>query len=127
MIQRVACAVIKFGEKILVVQRGEQMKLPLKWEFPGGKIEPHETAKECIEREVKEELNIEISLLGELTATFFDYSHLSVELIPFLAEYLNGEIELKEHKQFKFLKKEELLNLDWAEADISIVNELQLL
>ena len=61
------------------------MKLPLKWEFPGGKIEPHETEEECIKREIKEELNIEISLLKRLTPTSFDYPKISIELIPFFS------------------------------------------
>ena len=56
----VTCAIISFNNKILVVQRSENMKLPLKWEFPGGKIENGESEKECIKREIKEKLNIKI-------------------------------------------------------------------
>jgi 8-oxo-dGTP diphosphatase len=101
------------------------MNLPLKWEFPGGKIEPNETEEECILREIKEELNIEISLVKRLSSSFFKYPTIAIELIPFLTKYEGGEITLKEHKNYKLLRKEELISLDWAEADITIVKELQ--
>lgn len=127
MIKRVACAIIRYDNKILAVQRSERMNLPLKWEFPGGKIEPNESEEECIKREVLEELNIEITLLQLLTPSYFQYPNISIELIPFLANYNSGDIVLKEHKQFKLLKKEELYKLDWAEADLPIIKELQLL
>ena len=61
------CAIISFDEKTLVVQRNETMALPLKWEFPGGKIEPAESEEDCIIREIKEELNIKIELISRLT------------------------------------------------------------
>ncbi len=56
----VTCAIILFQNKILVTQRSESMKLPLKWEFPGGKLEPGESEEACIIREIKEELNLNI-------------------------------------------------------------------
>lgn len=121
----VVCAIIIYDEKILAVQRGPQMSLPLKWEFPGGKIEKNETEEACIKREVKEELNIEILLLKKLTTSFFEYPNISVELIPFVAQYLSGELVLKEHQNYRLLSLSELNNLDWAEADLPIVKELQ--
>jgi 8-oxo-dGTP diphosphatase len=119
----VTCAIILKESKILVVQRSETMKLPLKWEFPGGKIEKGEDEEDCIKREIREELNIEIELISRLTPSHFDYHNFSIELIPFFANYLDGEIKLTEHKNFLLLKKEELTELDWAEADIPILNE----
>jgi 8-oxo-dGTP diphosphatase len=101
------------------------MNLPLKWEFPGGKIEKNETEEACIKREIKEELNIEITLLKKLSTSFHEYPNISIELIPFVAQYLSGDIVLKEHQSYQFLKLAELSNLDWAEADIPIVKQLQ--
>lgn len=121
---KVTCAIIKFGNKFLVVQRSEKMSLPLKWEFPGGKIELNESDEECIKREIMEELNIEIDIVKRLIPSFFDYPNISIELIPFVANYVQGNIILKEHKYYKLLIKEDLLNLDWAEADIPIVNQI---
>lgn len=119
----VTCAIININNKTLVVQRSEHMKLPLKWEFPGGKVEVGESEEACIKREIKEELNIEIELISRLTPSIFDYPNLSVQLIPFLAEYIEGEIILSEHKQYQLLTKDKLQELDWAEADVPILNE----
>jgi 8-oxo-dGTP diphosphatase len=120
---KVTCAIIEHENKTLVVQRSESMKLPLKWEFPGGKIEDNETEEASIKREIREELNIEIELISRLTPVTFKYPNFVINLIPFIATYLKGEIMLFEHKNYKWLLKEELLNLDWAEADIPIVEE----
>ena len=119
----VTCAIIQFEEKVLVVQRSEKMKLPLKWEFPGGKIESGETEEECIFREIKEELSIEIEVIGKLGASVFTYDGVTIRLIPFLAYYKTGKIKLMEHKQYKWFRREQLEELNWAEADIPILNE----
>ena len=119
----VTCAIILINGKILVTQRSEKMKLPLKWEFPGGKLEINESEINCINREIKEELNIEIEVLKKLSNSIFDYGTFKINLIPFIANYISGEILLSEHKDYKLLDKSELLNLDWAEADLPIVAE----
>jgi len=119
----VTCAIISFNDKTLVVQRDENMKLPLKWEFPGGKIEKGESEQDCIKREIKEELNIEIELISKLTPSKFDYPNFSIQLIPFTANYIRGDIKLTEHKQYLLLNKDKLKILDWAQADIPILNE----
>ncbi|GGF00305.1 NUDIX domain-containing protein [Flavobacterium limi] len=119
----VTCAIILKDKKILVTQRSEKMKLPLKWEFPGGKIEENENEIECIKREIKEEINIEIDVFRRLSNSIYDYGTFKINLIPFLANYISGEIILAEHNCFKLLERSELLNLDWAEADLPIVEE----
>ena len=118
----VTCAIIIKGDKILVTQRSEKMNLPLKWEFPGGKIENNETAVNCIKREIKEELNLEIELIEKLETQRFDYESFSINLIPFVSRILSGEMILSEHNDYKWLVREELENLDWAPADISVLN-----
>ena len=119
----VACAIIVINSKILVTQRSEKMKLPLKWEFPGGKLEQDENEIDCVKREIKEELNIEIEVIKKISNSIFDYGTFKINLIPFLANHISGEILLLEHKDYKLLNKTELLNLDWAEADLPIVKE----
>lgn len=120
---RVTCAIIVHKNKTLVVQRSETMKLPLKWEFPGGKIDLGETEEECILREIKEELNINIDIVSRLTPAPHQYPNVSIELIPFIAQLISGDINLAEHKKYLWLKKEELIDLDWAEADLPILEE----
>lgn len=119
----VTCALIFLGNKILVTQRSEKMKLPLKWEFPGGKLEENESEIDCIKREILEEINIEIEVVKQLSSSVYDYGSFKINLIPFIANYVSGEIILSEHKDYKLLDKSELLNLDWAEADLPIVEE----
>lgn len=120
----VTYAIIMFEEKILVAQRSEKMKLPLKWEFPGGKLEDNEDEIHCIKREIKEELNIEIEIVTKLLNSIYDYGSFEINLIPFLAKYLSGNLILTEHKAYRLLERSELLALDWAEADLPIVEEL---
>ncbi|MBB1192679.1 DNA mismatch repair protein MutT [Flavobacterium sp. SOK18b] len=119
----VTCAIIHFDGKILVTQRSEKMKLPLKWEFPGGKLEQDESEADCIKREILEEINIVIEVVKQLSNSVYDYGSFKINLIPFTANYVSGEIILSEHKDYKLLDKSELLNLDWAEADLPIVEE----
>ena len=122
MIQ-VLCAIIIIDTKILVAQRSKIMKMPLKWEFPGGKLEENENEIECIKREIKEELNIEIEILRRLSTNNYDYGTFKIKLIPYLANYISGAIQLSEHNDYRLLDKSDLFSLDWAEADIPIVEE----
>lgn len=119
----VTCAIIVKDDKILVAQRSERMKLPLKWEFPGGKLEKNESEIECIKREIKEEINIDIEVVKKLSSSIYDYGTFKINLIPFIVKHISGGIRLSEHKDYKLLDKTELLNLDWAEADLPIVEE----
>jgi 8-oxo-dGTP diphosphatase len=123
-ILNVTCAIIVKNQRVLVTQRGEQMSLPLKWEFPGGKLMDNETEEQCILREIKEELNIEIEVKERLANSFFDYGTTLVNLIPFICSHQSGRIELTEHKDAKWLNVEDLLTLDWAAADLPIVKQL---
>ncbi len=99
------------------------MQLPLKWEFPGGKVEDDESLESCLKREIKEELGIEIDLLQQLPTFKHSYStKFSIELFPFRCKIATQEIYLAEHKQIKWLGLEELNDLDWAEADVPVVD-----
>jgi 8-oxo-dGTP diphosphatase len=120
----VACAIILNNQnKVLACQRSANMHLALKWEFPGGKIEENETAEDCLIREIKEELNIDIQILEQKIENEHHYSDKAIRLIPFICKHLSGDISLKEHKDFRWLDKSNLLDLDWAEADLPILNE----
>ncbi|PSL06392.1 (deoxy)nucleoside triphosphate pyrophosphohydrolase [Cecembia rubra] len=122
---RVTCAIIFKDQKVLCAQRSEKMSLPLKWEFPGGKIEDGESPEQSLIREIKEELNLEIEILREFQSYTHDYNNGKViELIPFLARHIGGDLELKEHKQVIWKEIGNLKKLDWAEADIPILEDL---
>ena len=121
---KVTCAIITIDGKILAVQRSRTMSLPMKWEFPGGKIEPAETEVECIKREIREELGIEIEVQERLTPSIHQYPSFTIELIPYTAHYLSGDLKLKEHHNYVLMNCDELDRLDWAEADWPIVREV---
>lgn len=118
---KVTCAIIVDADGLVfAAQRSATMSLPLKWEFPGGKIEPGETAEACLIREIKEELNVEVEIVASLPANTHQYPGVTIQLIPFVCRLILGEIILKEHLDFKWLAKDELLALDWAEADVPV-------
>ena len=119
---RVSCAIIiNPFDQVLVTQRSSLMPLPLKWEFPGGKIEDNETAEECLIREIREELNMEIQITGSLSPNDHQYPDKLIRLMPFICRQTGGEIVLKEHADYKWLEVKDLLDLDWAEADVGVV------
>ncbi|MCR9014008.1 (deoxy)nucleoside triphosphate pyrophosphohydrolase [Aquiflexum gelatinilyticum] len=121
---RVTCAIIHDKGKILVAQRSENMDLPLKWEFPGGKIEADESPEACLKREIKEELNLRIEVKKAFKSNFHSYAGgKEIELIPFLCGYISGHLIVKEHQQIRWIEPENLLILDWADADVPIVND----
>ena len=118
----VACAIIvKSDGQVLVTQRSAVMKLPLKTEFPGGKVEKGETPSACLIREIKEELNLDIRVIFEMPANEHVYPDFSIRLIPFVCEITGGVIVLKEHAAYCWLDAEELMDLDWAAADIPVM------
>jgi 8-oxo-dGTP diphosphatase len=118
----VTCALIINGQnQLLAVQRSSTMSLPLQWELPGGKIEMNETPEDCIIREIQEELSIKIELLKVLESNVHDYPLITINLIPFISKQIAGNIILNEHIAFRWLNANELLDLDWADADIPIL------
>ena len=123
---RVACAIIQYSDKKLVVQRSARMRLPLKWEFPGGKVEVGESEEACTLREIREALNIDIELVARHTPVCFDYPDFSILQIPFTANYLGGVIKPAEHTQYLLLDKSRLKALDLAEADLVVLEEFLL-
>ena len=119
----VTCAIIEKDSKILCAQRSEFMHLPLKWEFPGGKVDGNEDPEECLKREIREELGIEISIIERLVSNKHTYpDQKPFELIPFRCSLVGGKLDAKEHKLVKWLKRAELKELDWAEADIPVLH-----
>ena len=120
----VTCAIIEHDNKLLICQRSASMKLPLKWEFPGGKIEDGESKEDCLKREIREELGLEIEVGLALTPAEHHYPEFSLRLYPFFCKWTGGSLAIAEHAQAIWVSFDELKNYDWAEADVPIVNEL---
>ncbi len=105
----VTCALIIDNQnRLFAAQRSSKMSLPLKWEFPGGKIELNESSEECLIREIKEELNIDIKIVENLPSNIYAYPSIVIQLIPFICRQIDGIITLKEHSNFKWLSTNEL-------------------
>lgn len=121
---KVVAAIIKNEDKILATKRGYGEFINM-WEFPGGKIEPGETKKQAIVREIKEELNIEISVDNFALDIEYQYPNFYLFMSCFMCSIKEGSIELLEHNDGKWITKEELNTLNWLPADIDAVNYLK--
>lgn len=120
----VAAAIITSKNKILIAKRGATKSLPNLWEFPGGKVEENETPEDCVIREIREELNIDIKVIKHFETNEHTYDFGTIRLIAFLAEFQSGKITLNEHAEYKWVYVSDLKNYDFAPADISIVKRL---
>ena len=122
----VVAAIIQHENKILCVQRDENKLgyISKKYEFPGGKVESGETLQETIIREIQEELKIKIVPIQQFITVDHEYPDFNLKMHSYICKCENVEIVLTEHIQYKWLKINELIDLDWAAADIPIVNKL---
>lgn len=121
---KVVAAIIKNEDKILATKRGYGEFINM-WEFPGGKIESGETKKQALVREIKEELNIEISVDNFALDIEYQYPNFYLFMSCFMCSIKEGSIELLEHNDGKWITKEELNTLNWLPADIDAVNYLK--
>jgi 8-oxo-dGTP diphosphatase len=121
----VVCALIIRNGCVLCAQRSEHMALPLKWEFPGGKVEPNELPEAALKREILEELGVEIEIGSALQVSEHSYDGVrTIRLIPFLAFITDGrEPRAHEHSEIRWVPNSDLMQLDWAAADVPIVLE----
>ncbi|WP_285163957.1 (deoxy)nucleoside triphosphate pyrophosphohydrolase [Shewanella goraebulensis] len=122
----VVAAIIQRDGKYLAVQRGA-VKLDYishKWEFPGGKLEANESLEAAIERELQEELKVEVSGLSLLITVKHEYPDFHIIMHCFLCQLETKEVTLTEHIDSRWLSRAELWDVDWAAADIPAVKEL---
>lgn len=120
----VVAAVIQREDKILATRRnyGEFKGM---WEFPGGKIEKHETHKEALKRELKEELNIKINIERFLTTVEYDYPNFHLIMHCYLCHLPENEhLTLNVHDQTKWIGRENLNSIDWLPADIPVASQI---
>ena len=126
---RVVAAVIKAtnakGEPIIFATQRGYGDFKDGWEFPGGKIEEGETPQAALVREIKEELDTDITV-GELIDTIeYDYPTFHLSMDCFWAEIVSGDLVLKEHEAAKWLTKEELDSVEWLPADVTLVEKIK--
>jgi len=122
---RVTCGVIEKAGKYLIVQRGKDTSHAFKWEFPGGKIDIGETESECMARELKEELDIDVLVEEQLVPIEREEANLIIELIPFRCKIIGGEITLLEHLQLAWIDVQQPMEYDLCIGDYEIIEQLK--
>ena len=125
LIKRVAAALILKNGKILICQRTRHQPFPLKWEFPGGKIEKGEQPRDALRRELEEELGVDAKIGDEALRIQHTYSRGgTVELRFFLVQEFAGEIENRIFKEVRWVARKDLPKFDFLEADAGLVEDI---
>ena len=112
------------NKKILICQRKKEGDHPLKWEFPGGKVNPNETFEKALLREIKEELSISILIHNKIAEENFKDEKINVKLHYFICTHKSGLITLNEHENFAWVEKKDFDKYDFAEGDRDIISLL---
>ena len=117
----VVAALIVRNNKVLIAKRstGDPNVLG-KWEFPGGKVKENESEEHAIEREIKEEFEMNIKANKFLINNICEYPTKTIDLRLYECEYISGEFNLHDHSEYIFVKKEELVNYDLCPADVPL-------
>jgi 8-oxo-dGTP diphosphatase len=118
----VVAAIIKKDNLYLVVKRNRDKYMGLKWEFPGGKVDPGETLQEALVREIYEELNIDINIHEKLVEERYKDNEINIILHYFLCTIKNGVINLNEHEAMEWADKENFNQYDFVKGDGNITS-----
>jgi 8-oxo-dGTP diphosphatase len=122
---KVTAAILVEDGKIMIARRNHGDRLAGKWEFPGGKIEKGESAEECLQRELKEEFEIDVEVGRFLGASIHHYPHLSIELMAYRARWTGGPLVVNEHAEHRWISLAELERFDFSAADLPFVEKLR--
>ena len=123
--KQVAAGLIVRESKFLICQRTKHQPMPLKWEFPGGKIEHGEQPTDALHRELEEELGIDATVGDEVARIKHMYRNGgAVELRFFVVRDFSGELENRIFKDVRWVERTELPGYDFLEADLTLVQDL---
>lgn len=123
--KQVVAALILRGDKVLICQRSRHQPMPLKWEFPGGKIEPEERPKDALRRELEEELGIRARIGAKVATVRHGYANgNAVELHFYLVDEYEGEIENRIFRDVRWVTLKEMPEYDFLEADVALIKDL---
>lgn len=120
----VVAAIIEKDGKILICRRAENKTRALKWEFPGGKIEPGETPEQAVLRECREELNVDLCVKGEFMRVLHSYPDIEIQLTVFRTAISGSDPRCIEHKEIRFVYPSELADFELCPADITVAEKI---
>lgn len=120
----VTAAILEDNGKYLIARRGPGQNLEGFWEFPGGKVEPGELLEECLVREIKEELNLDIEVLNKFHEVVHNYDKGTIKLVAFTTKIISGDLSLNVHDEVRWVLPGEMLTLQLAPADVPIAERL---
>ena len=123
--KEVSAAIIIEDGKVLLARRAKGEKLAGYWEFPGGKREEDETIDECLVREIREELSLDIEVVGEFDTSDYEYPGGQIRLIGLLAEIRNGVVSKTVHDLVEWIDISSVLDYQLAPADIPLAERLR--
>ena len=122
---KVVAAVIRRGNKIFATQRGYG-EYKDGWEFPGGKVEPGESPRDALVREIREELDADITVGEKIVTVNLDYTDFYLSMDCFWASLNEGEqLKLLEHEAARWLTCDELDSVEWLPADVKVVEAIR--
>ena len=117
----VVCGIIVENGKVLAARRGPDANRAGKWEFPGGKVKRDENPAHAIVREIREELDLSVSVVRKLPVLTHHYPDVIIRLIPFICEIMDGNIHLTDHDAYAWIPENSIFQYDWSEADRDLV------
>ena len=120
----VVAAIIKKDNFYLIVQRNRNKYMGLKWEFPGGKVEPNETFHEALSREIREELNMNINVYKKIAEEKYKDDQIDIILHYYLCSEKSGTTRLNEHENIAWVEKEDFDKYDFVEGDGNVLSLL---
>ncbi|OGI01240.1 MAG: hypothetical protein A2Y25_01775 [Candidatus Melainabacteria bacterium GWF2_37_15] len=120
---KVTAGIIEKDGKVLIARRKSGKCIGAKWEFPGGKLEVGETLEECLKRELKEELDVEVKVGEFVASSKFICKNREIELVAFRVAYISGDIVLIDHDEVQWVKPSELRNYEFTLPDVPIVEK----
>jgi len=120
----VVAAIIKKDNLYLIVQRNRNKYMGLKWEFPGGKVEPNETFHEALSREIHEELDININVYEKIAEEKYKDNEIDIILHYYLCSEKSGTTRLNEHENIAWIEKKDFNQYDFVEGDGNVLSLL---